>query len=333
MAGPQFTESGISASFEAIAAKEYERAKLIHGDLELGAIEYYGQLFSATQKVNCSSSKLADSVTALQSLNTTDLYLTTACGYSKDSAWRRFETLYGHYIKELVSYTCSSKHIAIEIRQSISAHLFLPDRSGHSRMFSYDGRSSLATWLRVIVVNRIINEGQRKCNASENVQPLDSLPDIAALVGIEHQLKYARYHNLLLAAVCKACRSLQPTEKDILLLRFDKQIQLGVIAKQLGVHQSTITRMIDRIVTRFRESILQNLRSVLNDEAATLEALSLLREDQWAPISIIDHLVAERSVLAVDQRRCSAIPAGETQIRRSRLAEPHPHAGRTALCS
>src|SRR5262249_26238111 len=48
----------------------------------------------------------------------------------------------------------------------------------------------------------------------------------------------------------------------IVLLRYDQGLQLGEIARLFSVHQSTITRQLDRIIERLRCDVISLLGSV-----------------------------------------------------------------------
>src|SRR6185503_3488560 len=102
------------------------------------------------------------------SLHSTDLYLTAACSQSSDAAWGRFEMNYRKFINDIARYMAHSADVGSEVAAVIMAILFMPDRSGQSRIASFDGRQSLATWLRVIVSRRAINRKALKWNSFEN---------------------------------------------------------------------------------------------------------------------------------------------------------------------
>jgi len=76
--------------------------------------------------------------------------------------------------------------IAHDLADNILADLFLPDRSGNSRIVSYDGRSSLSTWLRVVISNRAIN-AQRSSGSTQSVELLSDIPDEPALENIDNK--------------------------------------------------------------------------------------------------------------------------------------------------
>ena len=269
--------------------KAYESGYSIHGALGIGIDQFSERLISIIRK--CSRNDCLPAMGEFVSrLHATDLYLSTACALNDERAWERFGALYSRYMNDLVTYICSTRSIALEIRETVAAHLFLPDGSGHSRIASYDGRSSLATWLRVIVTNRIINEGQRKCNTLRYDQPRPDIEDGAALPCIETRLKISRYETLVCAAVRSACETLTDLERELLLSRFDRQVQLGKIAQKYNVHQSTITRTLDRIFRKIRENLISNLGEMQLGGAAIDECLSIVRDGECQSVSILDCL-------------------------------------------
>src|SRR5260370_29309992 len=128
----------------------------------------------------------------------------------------------------LVRFSYRTSFATQDLADNSLAELFLPDRSGTSRIASYDGRSSLSTWLRVIVCNRSINAQRCSANAkSTDIQP--EMPDKPALQNIEMTLRARRYRSALEDALGCACRGLTPREPLILLWRYEDGLQLGQI--------------------------------------------------------------------------------------------------------
>jgi RNA polymerase sigma-70 factor len=279
-----------SFSLHDLFAAAFREAIVTHGDLGLSLGDYVERLQAIIQKCRQAENGPLAATRIVAQLHTSDLYLSTACARHCNPAWCRFDLLYNKYINDLIAYLCSAPCIAAEIRETISGHLFLPDSTGRSRIFSYDGRSSLATWLRVIVTNRIINEGERKCNSLHHDEPRPEFEDHMALPFIEGCLKVRRYEPLVCDAVQKACSALSEKERELVLLRFDRGVQLGDIARELGVHQSTVTRTLERIARKLRESVISSLSASSLDRAAIDECLSVLIDGSCQSVSILDFL-------------------------------------------
>ena len=259
-----------------------------HGDLSLSRERYAAHLLAVLKKFISAEAGEQEKIKFITLLHTEDLYLARACAEHGDQAWRRFDALYHKYLNDLIGYLCSLRHVALDLMETLIIDLFLPDRSGQSRICSYDGRSSLATWLRVVVTNRIINEGQRKSNHGRGIQSCDELPDGTAVPCLEKMITTRRYEAVICESLRQACDMLSPREKKILLWRFDEGLQLGDIAGFLRVHQSTITRTLDRIARKLHDQVIASLSRRQLDCAAIEECISLLVEGNAHSISILD---------------------------------------------
>ena len=195
------------------------------------------------------------------SLHTNDLFLAVACARGSDEGWLRFFELYRKYLNDLCRHLMSRGADYLELSANVSADLYLLDKSGNRRIASYDGRSSLATWLRVVASNRIINDRSRKASRVGNLDVIPEPADPTALSAVEAQLGRNRYRSAILSCFQRATNQLSPHERLVILLRFDCSVQLGEIAKIFDVHQSTITRQIDKVTARLRADVSQLLSS------------------------------------------------------------------------
>lgn len=194
----------------------------------------------------------------ISTLHTNDLYLALACAQKAEKAWDRFNTLYRKYINDLASFA-TLRNSAADLADSVLADLFLPDNSGQSRIASYQGRSSLATWLRAIICHRATNERERLCNNTEGLESIQELADETALSRMNALLRSSRYGGVIRESLRCSCQCLSDRERLILLLRYGDGLQLGQIGRLLGVHQSTITRQIEGACKRLREAVVANL--------------------------------------------------------------------------
>jgi len=149
-----------------LAATLYNSAAQQHGDLGTTLQRFCDKLLQTADKSLLPAASWQQRAEFLSHQHTTDLYLAIACGQGSEAAWQRFALLYQKYLHDALHHFSAIRKVGFEVVDNIIIDLCLPDRSGERRIASYDGRSSLATWLRVIISNRIINEGQRKCNTA-----------------------------------------------------------------------------------------------------------------------------------------------------------------------
>jgi RNA polymerase sigma-70 factor len=241
------------------------------GDLGLDREKYKSQLLHITGKYLGLDAQRQSIINFVSRLHTRDLYLGLACAQRTDVAWNCFIANYGKYIKSLASYMSSNSDSAIELADDVTVDLFLPDSSGHSRIASYEGRSSLATWLRVVVSHRATNERERLCN---NMDSADNLPEIAdreSLIKIDASLRNYRYEHIIADSFHYSCKCLTERERLILLLRYDERLRLGEIAGLLGMHQSTVTRQLMKIYKKLRDEMVKIFSSKYHLDRAAID--------------------------------------------------------------
>jgi len=284
-------EKELQLRFDIHAERIYQNGYYSHGDLQITPREFKARLWVIIKKYLEENANGANITRVINSIHGDDLYLAFACAEHSPQAWDRFTNCYQNYICNLTAFVSPVKSVAYELAENILADLFLPDRSGRSRIASYNGRSSLATWLRVIICHRAINEQERKFNNMTQLNDLREKADEEAVRSIEMALRSSRYQSLIRDSLEYACGKLTDRERLLLLLRYEKSLQLGQIGRLFGLHQATITRRLGRVHSKIRrlfESTLIN-KYKLGQEAID-ECLSEIAENPAYPIlALIKH--------------------------------------------
>jgi DNA-binding CsgD family transcriptional regulator len=67
------------------------------------------------------------------------------------------------------------------------------------------------------------------------------------------------------------CRGLTSRERLILLWRYEDDLQLGQIAQLLGIHQSNVTRQLDRLQSKVRDQVVSILSAQHGLSLAAIE--------------------------------------------------------------
>jgi RNA polymerase sigma-70 factor (ECF subfamily) len=257
--------------FEVLALyeKTYSDGYCKHGDLDLEIEVYLAHLRLIIENHLGANPPAAVTMSFIYKLHTNDLYLSKACAQGSEIAWNQFASKYGKYLKDLARFACNSLDLGIEIADQVMVNMFLPDKSGRSRIASFDGRSSLAAWLRVIVNNQALRERKRKCN---NLEALEDLPEVAdemAMGKVYALLRAHRYEPLINEALKEAIEKLSARERAMLLLRCEEELQVTEIARIFSVNPSTVTRALQMIQQRIRDGVASILscRHGLNNDA------------------------------------------------------------------
>ncbi len=309
--GHRSPEAPEQRDFETFAREAFDRGAEFHGNLGLAYSAFHARLLSITRKNLRADAAWWSILEFARRLHTDDLYLAVACAERNDAAWQRFAEVYRKPLRDLHQFMAQGMETAGDMADHTLIDMFLPDRSGQSRIASYDGRSSLLTWLRVIISNRAINERQRACNRIRKVDPEHEIPDGSALDSLDSHIRGDRYQPLLQESLKTACHELSTQDRLILLWRYEKGLQLGQIARLIGVHQSTITRQLERALKRMRADVVEILTrkyqmtpaavdeclDTIADPAHHVSVLRLVREST-PPSSVAELERVERAGLA-----------------------------------
>jgi RNA polymerase sigma-70 factor (ECF subfamily) len=206
----------------------------------------------------------------LGSLHLEDLALATACLESCEVAWEHFVAAYRGYLRAAAAAVlrCSSASAeACELADSLFADLYgLADGGRRERsLFRYfHGRSTLKTWLRAVLAQRhidAIRAGRRfEPLPEDDSKPISqkSAPTVSVQPADPHRERYAA---LFVRALQAALASLDQRDEQRLRLYYAKEQTLAEIGRQLGEHESSVSRNLDRIRLALRKTIEETLRT------------------------------------------------------------------------
>ena len=292
---------GTTPRLDQAITRVLSEAMAFHGDLGLVASVWRERVVAIVQK--CGRRGDDEATPFVEHLHGRDLYLATCCAASHDSAWRRFEALYQRHIDELVRCMSRNPLQASEVGEALLVDLFLPDRSGLSRIGSYDGRSSLATWLHVIVTHRVANERVRKWNTVERPGEMPEVADSSLVRELEAGMHAHRYAGVFDSALRAACEQLSARECQMLVWRYQRGLLLEQIADRLAVHTSTVCRQLERLQVRIRKEVIATLSKTygLNDEAIA-ECVTGALENGAGSVSLLGLIGAPPAAAGHDKR-------------------------------
>jgi RNA polymerase sigma-70 factor len=279
-----------NSSVSAAIVQAYHHGCAVHGALELQLEHFKSHVIWVVERNLEPDASSQAAINFIGALHTSDLYLGLACARQTEAAWDRFNTLYRKYIDDLATSVTPTKNAAADLADNVLADLFLPDHSGQSRIASYQGRSSLATWLRVIISHRATNERKRLSNNTESLESIQDIADETALNKMAVSLRACRYGRVIGESLRYSCQCLTDRERLILLLRYDNCLQLGQIGRLLGVHQSTITRQIEGACKKLREAVIANLLTKHKLDRAAIDecAADILDNPSYSILSLIE---------------------------------------------
>jgi RNA polymerase sigma-70 factor (ECF subfamily) len=208
------------------------------------------------------------------SLRTEELVLARACAAGNDAAWQDFMIRYRERLHDAALAITREDAQARELAGSIYADLYgTNEREGQrvSKLSYYNGRGSLEGWLRTVLAQRHVNEyrGGRK-NVSLDEEEEAGKQFVAVQREPETQVD-----PRLNIAIDAALGAISAEDRCILAYYFLDDLTLAKIANILKVHESTISRRIEKLVRSLRKEIVGRLtRSGLSRRQAE-EALDV----------------------------------------------------------
>lgn len=201
----------------------------------------------------------ADLDAYLASLHASDLALACACRAGHDGAWE-------HFIRELrPALYASARTIAgddgRELADSLYAELFgLPGPDGERRslLAYYHGRSRLITWLRSVMVQRLIDRrrAHARFEALDDDEPLQATT-AASAADPERQRLSGLAQNALDAAI----DTLDAKDRLRLRLYYGQDLTLVRIGRLLGESEATVSRKLERARRTLRSEVASILRT------------------------------------------------------------------------
>ncbi len=210
----------------------------------------------------------------LAALHLEDLALASACMENCETAWEHFVGAYRPYLRAAAAAVlrCSSASPeACELADSLFAELYgLTDGARRDRsLFRYfHGRSSLKTWLRAVLAQRHI-DAIRAGRRFESLDDDDAKPPSAQTIQKLSQAvsvqpadpNRERYSTLFVRAMQAALAALDPRDEQRLRLYYANEQTLAEIGRQVGEHESSVSRNLDRIRLALRRTIEETLRN------------------------------------------------------------------------
>jgi RNA polymerase sigma-70 factor (ECF subfamily) len=202
------------------------------------------------------------------SLRLEDLALARGCAAGNDRAWEVFLIRYRATLYDAARGIVREDTQAKELADSLYADLYGLKVNGAeraSKLGSYMGRGSLAGWLRTVLAQEYIN----RYRTQRRLVSLEEQTEAGVQFVAAREDSRPAAHPRLAAATDLALAALATEEKFILAAYYLDERTLAEIARSLGVHESTISRKLEKIAKGLRKRIVAELvRSGLSSHGA-----------------------------------------------------------------
>ena len=192
------------------------------------------------------------------SLRIDELALARACAAGSDPAWVVFMARYREKLYLSALRIAREDSAARDLADTLYADLYgTTTREGRrvSKLASYSGRGSLEGWLRTVLAQEYVNRYRR----TKRLVSLEEESEEGIQFRAPDPEPVAPADNRLAQATDESLGFLSGEDRMILSAYYLDERTLAEIARMLGVHESTISRKLDKLAKSLRKQIVAAL--------------------------------------------------------------------------
>ncbi len=243
------------------------------------------------------------------SLRVDELALARACAAGNNFAWEVFLTRYREKLYLSALRIAREDSAARELADTLYADLYGTNtREGQrvSKLASYTGRGSLEGWLRTVLAQEYVNRYRR----TKRLVSLDEESEEGVQFQAPEPEPVAPSDHRLAQATDEALAFLSGEDRMVLSAYYLDGRTLAEIARMLGVHESTISRKVDKLAKSLRKQIVAALTRGGMSRRQAEEAMEVDVRD--LQVDIRRSLAQESPLPAFSEKRVEArVPEGE----------------------
>jgi RNA polymerase sigma-70 factor (ECF subfamily) len=300
-------QSGVdlSSGLDSVVTEIYEKSR--GAQFGVTRDQFDGVLVEIARKYLPADAAHHDLRELYASLRAEELALARACAAGHEHAWEVFLTRYREKLYDIAGYITKESSTARELADSIYAELYgTATRDGQrtSKLASYTGRGSLEGWLRTVMMQEHVNRYRRQ----RRLVSLDEETEEGTQFATPESEPAIAIDSRVEAAIDEVLAALPAEDRFVLASYFLDERTLAEIARALGVHESTISRKVDKLAKSLRKQILAALGRRGMSRRQAQEAIEVDVRD--LRVNIRSRLAQETGGVAFSKKKVEA-PAGE----------------------
>jgi RNA polymerase sigma-70 factor (ECF subfamily) len=201
-----------------------------------------------------------------------ELVLARGCAKGDEAAWQDFLVRYREKLYDIARGITKEDASGRELADSIYGDLFGTSERGGvrvSRLDFYMGRGSLEGWLRTVVAQEFVNRYRKQ----KRLVSLDEQEEDGVQFSAADPNPPGPADSRLSAAVDEALELLPAEDRLVLASYFLDDRTLTEIGRVLRVHESTVSRRLEKLLKGLRKQVLASLMARGMKRAQAEEAL------------------------------------------------------------
>jgi RNA polymerase sigma-70 factor, ECF subfamily len=240
-----------------------------------------------------------------------ELALARACAAGNERAWQDFINRYRQKLHSMALHITRDGAHAAELADSLFADLYgVNARDGvrRSKLVFYTGRGSLEGWLRTVMAQEFINRYRKQKRTVSLEEQTEEGVQFAATAEPARASDHISDQRLE-SATDEALAELSSEDRFTLASYYLDGRTLAEIARALGLHESSVSRRLDRLATGLRKRILAGLRMQGMSHAQATEALATDVRD--LQLNLRSRLTQDSGAKPFPGRKVTAQEAGD----------------------
>jgi RNA polymerase sigma-70 factor (ECF subfamily) len=281
----------ISAGVDSVIAKLYRKSGAETFGISLN--QFAAILTEIAAKNLPVASTPGDVHQLLGSIRVEDLALARGCALGNDHAWEIFLMRFRVKLYDVAGQITREGANSRELADSLYADLYgTASRDGQrvSKLASYTGRGSLEGWLRTVMAQEYINRYRRQ----RRLVSLEEKEEEGTHFVAPDQAPSADVDPRVQSATDAALAAISAEDRFLLASYYLDGRKLAEIARLLHVHESTISRKLDKLAKSLRREIVSTLTKRGMNRRQAEEALDIDVRD--LQVNIRQHLAQKNDL-------------------------------------
>jgi RNA polymerase sigma-70 factor, ECF subfamily len=222
--------------------------------------ESFQQMIAGVVEREAAALNKTEQVAFVGNLRIADLTLARACAAGNEVAWEAFLGRFRSLLYGAAYRITKDEATGRELADELYADLYgvsSREAKRRSKLECYTGRGSLDGWLRTVLSRQFVNRYRSRSREVSLEEQLEAGAGFAAAPATDEHGPDQR----LGPAIAGTLMELDAEERFLLSSWYLDQRTLADIGRQLLLHESTISRRLDRLTKKLRRRVRERLRA------------------------------------------------------------------------
>lgn len=209
-----------------------------------------------------------------QDLRLEELALTRGCINGHEFAWQEFLTRFREKLYDIARGITKEDSSGRDLADSLYADLYgMTEKEGRrvSRLAFYMGRGSLEGWLRTVLAQEFVNRYRKQ----KRLVSLEEETEEGVQFASTESFSTGAVDRRLGEATDEALDKLPAEDRLILAGYYLDNRTLTEIGRMLGVHESTVSRRLEKLLKGLRKQVIVGLQARGMNRSQAEEALEV----------------------------------------------------------